>query len=199
MYKVCGLLLIVCLLNIASAGGVNIVPTTTLAAETANNTSASNQFLGSSNGKCGSGAGEQAAVDAICYIPARTRKFTSTYSRGGATPRTSTSATIRPIRSRYIMQIEDMISRGINGIFVDWYGIKCPNMTQCNHENAATIALLNEAEQHAGFEVAVSQDWGELDKYHKSQAHGGPDLGSSAMSMTTSNLLPVTCGETEGR
>ena len=33
----------------------------------------------------------------------------------------------------------------------------------------AMIALLNEAQKHPGFEVAVSQDWGELNKYRKSQ------------------------------
>ena len=168
MYKVLGLLLLVCLLNIASAGGVNIVPTTTLAAETANNTSASNQFLGSSNGNAAPGAVSKLPLTNLLYAGANTKIYVHVQPWWGD-PAHMNIGYDSADPTQVQLQIEDMISRGISGIFVDWYGIKCPKMTECTHENDATIALLNEAQKHTGFEVAVSQDWLELNKYHKSQ------------------------------
>ena len=168
MYKVLGLLLLVCLLNIASAGGVNIVPTTTLAAETANNTSASNQFLGTSNGDAAPGAVSKLPLTNLLYPGADTKIYVHVQPWWGDPAHINIGYdSANPTQVQ--MQIEDMISRGISGIFVDWYGIKCPTMTECTHENDAMIALLQEAQKHPGFEVAVSQDWGELNKYHKSQ------------------------------
>lgn len=168
VYKGCGLLLIVCLLNIASAGGVNIVPTTTLAAETANNTSASNQFPGSSNGNAAPGPVSKLPLRNLLYSGANTKIYVHVQPWWGDPAHISIGYdSADPVQVH--RQIEDMISRGIDGIIVDWYGVICTNVKQCNHENAATIALLHEAEQHSGFEVAISQDWGDLDKYPKSK------------------------------
>ncbi|MGA2962031.1 MAG: hypothetical protein ABSD96_10180 [Candidatus Korobacteraceae bacterium] len=168
MYKVFGLLLLVCLLNIASAGGVNIVPTTTLAAETANNTSASDQFPGSSNGNAAPGPVSKLPLQNLLYSGATTRIYVHVQPWWGDPAHINIGYdSADPVEVH--QQIVDMISRGINGIIVDWYGIICTNMTQCNHENAAMIALLNEAELHPGFEVAVGQDWGDLDKERKSK------------------------------
>jgi len=168
VYRVFGLWLVVCLLNIASAGGVSIVPTTTLNAETANNTSASNQFLGTSNGNAAPGAVSKLPLTNLLYPGANTKIYVHVQPWWGDPAHINIGYdSADPVQVHN--QIVDMISRGISGIIVDWYGIKCPNMTECSHENAATIALLNEAEKHPGFEVAVSQDWLEVNKYRKSQ------------------------------
>jgi hypothetical protein len=168
VYKVFGSLLVVCLLNIASAGGVSIVPTTTLAAETANNTSASNQFLGSKNGNAAPGAVSKLPLTNLLYPGANTKIYVHVQPWWGDPAHMNIGYdSADPVQVQ--LQIGDMISRGISGIFVDWYGIKCPKMTECTHENAAMIALLNEAQKHYGFEVAVSQDWGEINKYRKSE------------------------------
>ena len=54
------------------------------------------------------------------------------------------------------LQVTDMISRGIDGLVLDWYG---PQNTQ---ENNALIAIMNEAQQHSGFEFAACEDAGAL-------------------------------------
>jgi hypothetical protein len=168
VYKVFGLLLLVCLLNIASAGGVNIVPTTTLAAETANNTSASDQFPGSSNGNAAPGPVSKLPLQNLLYSGATTKIYVHVQPWWGDPAHINIGYdSADPVEVH--QQIVDMISRGINGIIVDWYGVICTNMTQCNHENAAMTALLKEAELHPGFEVAVGQDWGDLNKERKSK------------------------------
>jgi hypothetical protein len=60
------------------------------------------------------------------------------------------------------LQINDMISRGIDGLVLDWYG------PQNTHENNALIAIMNEAQQHSGFEFAACEDSGALT--------GAPDI-----------------------
>jgi hypothetical protein len=50
-------------------------------------------------------------------------------------------------------QITDMISRGIDGVVVDWYG---PN----NAIDQATQLVMNEAEKHPGFSFAIMIDAG---------------------------------------
>lgn len=49
-------------------------------------------------------------------------------------------------------QVDDMVSRGIDGAIVDWYG---PNDSL---KNRSTQMLLKEAERHSGFLFAVSVD-----------------------------------------
>lgn len=52
-------------------------------------------------------------------------------------------------------QITDMISRGIDGVIVDWYG---PN----NVIDQATQMVMHEAEKHAGFSFAIMIDAGAI-------------------------------------
>jgi hypothetical protein len=156
------------LLNVASAGGVNLVPTTTLAAETANNTSASDQFPGSSNGNAAPGPASKLPLRNLLYPGANTKIYVHVQPWWGDPAHISIGYDSAD-PAQVHRQIVDMISRGIDGIIVDWYGIECTNAKQCDHENAAMIALLNEAEQHPGFEVAVGQDWGDLNKERKSE------------------------------
>jgi len=58
-------------------------------------------------------------------------------------------------REQISRQVADMISRGIQGAIVDWYG---PNS---GAKNESTILLMKEAEQQ-NFEFAVSEDAGAL-------------------------------------
>ena len=97
-----------------------------------------------------------------CSTPAPTPKSTSTSSPGGERVHTSTSGTIPADSAEVKLQINDMISRGIDGLVLDWYG------PQSTHENNALIAIMNEAQQHPGFEFAACEDWGAL--------KGSPDV-----------------------
>jgi hypothetical protein len=52
-------------------------------------------------------------------------------------------------------QIDDMVSRGIDGVIVDWYG---PN----NAIDQATQLVMQQAEQHPGFQFAIMVDAGAI-------------------------------------
>ena len=52
-------------------------------------------------------------------------------------------------------QVKDMISRGIDGVVIDWYG---PN----NAVDEATKLVMHEAEKHAGFTFAIMIDAGAM-------------------------------------
>jgi hypothetical protein len=58
-------------------------------------------------------------------------------------------------------QINDMISRGIQGVIVDWYG------RNFAHEDQSTIAMFNESQKHSGFKFAIMEDAGALKKGNK--------------------------------
>jgi hypothetical protein len=53
-------------------------------------------------------------------------------------------------------QVEDMISRGIQGAIVDWYG------AAATLEDTGTKLLMKEAEVHPGFTFAITEDAGAL-------------------------------------
>src|SRR5205085_2445426 len=54
-------------------------------------------------------------------------------------------------------QVDDMLSRGIRGAIIDWYG---PNSTLSNN---TSLAMRNEAELRGGaFEFALTEDVGAL-------------------------------------
>src|SRR5205807_9155175 len=53
-------------------------------------------------------------------------------------------------------QVEDMISRGIDGVILDWYG---PNN---NAVDQATQPVMHEAEKHSGFSFAIMIDAGAI-------------------------------------
>src|SRR5260370_17427757 len=55
-------------------------------------------------------------------------------------------------------QLNDMISRGIDGVIIDWYG---PN----NSEDQATLSIMAEAEKHPGFTFALMVDQGAIKDY----------------------------------
>src|SRR5207248_6322072 len=53
-------------------------------------------------------------------------------------------------------QVEDMISRGIDGAIVDWYGTDHPDLGRASAE------FRDAAESHGGFSFVISEDKGAL-------------------------------------
>jgi hypothetical protein len=68
-------------------------------------------------------------------------------------------------RSQVRRQIEDMISRGIDGAVIDWYGTQRPEHMQ------VSVAFREEAENHPGFIFAISEDRGALKKCEDSHCN----------------------------
>ena len=128
---------------------------TTLAAATSNNTSASDSFAGTSNGNMQPGNVSKVSFRDLLYSGASTKIYVHVMPWWGESSHINIgydSADPAEVK----LQINDMISRGIDGLVLDWYG------PQSTHENNALIAILNEAQQHPGFEFAACEDAGAL-------------------------------------
>src|SRR5579859_8210962 len=122
--------------------GNPIVPTTTLTALRSNNTSAANSFAIQGNGNAGAGNVSKVDVHSLLYTGANTKIYAHLVLWFGGSNHmnvgySSTSAT------EVHNQITDMISRGIDGVVIDWYG---PNTSI----DQATLLVMAEAEKHPG-------------------------------------------------
>src|SRR5437868_3556545 len=137
-----------------SAGStLTITPTTTLTAETANNTGAANTFVTQSNGNLGASNVSRNSLRTLMYPGFAGKIYTHLMPWFGSTSHMNIgydSADPAEIER----QIVDMQQRGIDGVIVDWYG---PFST---HSNLATINFLHQAELHPGFELGINYDHG---------------------------------------
>jgi hypothetical protein len=153
------ILVVTLLLAVSSIGSAStyIVPTTTLAAQTSNNTSAANTFVSQTNGNRGAGNISKVDVHSLLYPGATTKIYVhvETWFGPGHHMNIGYSSTDPAQVKR---QIEDMISRGIDGLIVDWYG---PN----NSIDQATQLIKAEAENHPGFTFSVMIDQGAIQWY----------------------------------
>ena len=131
------------------------MPTTTLAAQTTNNTSAATSFVSQTNGNWGAGNVSKVDVHSLLYSGATTKVYAHLMLWFGGSNHmsvgySSTNAT------QIHNQITDMISRGIDGVIIDWYG---PN----NSIDQATKLVMAEAEKHPGFTFAIMIDQGAIE------------------------------------
>jgi Glycosyl hydrolase family 71 len=142
---------LVCLLNsVGFAGNLAIVPTTTVAAQTSNNTSTANGFLTQSDGNLGAGNISKVNLHSLLYPGASTKIYAHMVLWFGQSNHMDVgynSADAGQIKR----QIADMISRGIDGVIVDWHG---PD----NSIDDATQLVMKEAEAHPGFIFSIMVD-----------------------------------------
>jgi hypothetical protein len=133
-----------------------IVPTTTLAAQTANNTSAANSFVSQTNGNAGAANVSKVDVHSLLYSGAMTKVYAHLMVWFGGSNHMNVGYSSTDAAQVH-RQITDMISRGIDGVIIDWYG---PN----NDEDQATKLVMAEAETHPGFTFAIMVDQGAIGK-----------------------------------
>jgi PKD repeat protein len=133
-----------------------VTPDTTLAVETGNNTSAANSFQAQSNGNLGASNISKAQIKSQLYPSFNGKLYVHFMAWfGGANHMNvgyeSNNAT------QVASQVTDMMSRGVDGAIVDWYG---PNSARAD---GTTKLLRAEAEKHNGqFRFAVMEDVGAL-------------------------------------
>jgi hypothetical protein len=131
-----------------------VKPTTTLAAQTSNNTSAANSFAKQSNGNQGAGTVSKSDTHSLLYSGNTTKVYAHLMVWfGGSNHMNVGYSSTDP--AQVTRQITDMISRGINGVIIDWYG---PGSST----DQATRLVMAEAEKHPGFTFAVMVDSGAL-------------------------------------
>jgi hypothetical protein len=137
------------------AAGTYVVPTTTLAAQTANNTSAANSFVVQTNGNAGASNVSKVDVHSLLYPGATTKVYAHLLLWFGESNHMNVGySSTDPAQIHD--QITDMISRGIDGAIIDWYG---PN----NSIDQATKLVMAEAETHPGFTFAIMIDQGAIE------------------------------------
>jgi len=134
-----------------------VVPTTTLAAQTTNNTSTSATFRRQSNGNLGAGNVSKVNVHNLLYAGATTEIYAHLMLWFGGSNHMNVGYNSNDA-AQVKKQITDMISRGINGVVIDWYG---PN----NSIDQATQLVMAEAENHPGFTFAIMIDSGAIKYY----------------------------------
>jgi hypothetical protein len=133
------------------ASDISISPTTTLASQTTNNTSASSTFSGTSNNNVAPKGVSKLPIRSLLYPGATTKIYVHVQPWWGKSGHINIGYDqADPAQAR--RQVNDMISRGIDGAIMDYYG---PTST---HNNNATIALMNAAEEHSGFKFSVMED-----------------------------------------
>ena len=135
--------------------GTSVVPTTTLAAQTANNTSAPNSFASQSNGNVTPGNVSKVDVHSLLYAGAKTKIYAHLLLWFGGSNHMNVGYSSTDSVQVH-KQITDMISRGIDGVIIDWYG---PN----NSIDQATKLVMAEAEAHPGFTFAIMIDQGAIE------------------------------------
>jgi hypothetical protein len=145
--------LLLCVTSLCVAGSY-VKPTTSLADQTANNTSAANSFAKQSNGNAGAGNVSKLDVHSLLYPGATTKVYAHLMVWFGGSNHMNVgynSADAGQVHK----QITDMISRGIDGVIIDWYG---PG----NSKDDATKLVMTEAESHPGFTFAIMIDQGAI-------------------------------------
>lgn len=126
--------------------------TTTLAAQTSNNTSAASSFLTQTNGNLGAGNVSKVDIHSLLYTAATTDIYAELQPWFGDK---------RHMQVGYISwdpnqvnnQLNDMVSRGVTGVVIDWYGPADPT-------ELTTLAWLAAAQNHPGFKVMIMIDKG---------------------------------------
>jgi hypothetical protein len=133
------------------------VPTTTLAAQTSNNTSAANTFKTLSNGDRGAGNISKVDIHTLLYPGATTKVYAHMVLWFGQSDHMNIGySETNPTEVQ--SQIDDMVSRGIDGVIIDWYG---PG----NAIDRATKLVMAAAENHPGFTFAIMIDKGAIEWY----------------------------------
>jgi hypothetical protein len=151
----CGILVFtLCLASSLAAQNLPIVPTTTLIAETSNNTSAADTFAGQTNGNVAAGNVSKVDIHSLLYAGATTKIYAHFMPWWGD-PRHITVGYNSHDPVQIHRQITDMISRGVNGTIIDWYG-------PADFTDATAKLVMAEAEQHPGFTFAIMIDKGAI-------------------------------------
>jgi len=153
---------------LAACGGahtpIGAIPpaSTTLQAETGNNTSAPNSFARQTNGNAAAGNISKLPIGSLLYSGSTTKIY-ATWLGWFGQPNHMNVGYVSDTQAQVHAQVQDMISRGIAGAIADWYGVANTNI-----ENATTL-LRNEAETTSGqFQFAIMEDQGALGSAAKS-------------------------------
>jgi PKD repeat protein len=153
-----GVFCLAMLLSRSADAQLTITPTTTLSAETSNNTSASATFRAQTNGNAGPGNVSKSSIRNLLYPGSTTKIYAAVMPWFGRPDHMSigyTSSAPAQIQA----QISDMRSRGIQGAIIPWYG---PDVSI---NSATAINFMDAAQSSGNFEFSIMIDVGALLAY----------------------------------
>ena len=142
----------------AGAQSFTFTPNTTLTAESGNNTSAAGSFTAQTNGNAAPTNTSKLPTRNLLYSGSTTLIYAHFMPWFGQSNHMSVGYNSDD-PGQVKKQVDDMMSRGIQGAVIDWYG---PNKAV---ENGTTLLMKSEAESRGGqFVFAVMEDVGALNK-----------------------------------
>src|SRR5947199_7832778 len=144
--NLCALFLLLSVTGVCVAGS-SVVPTTTLAAQTANNTSAASSFPNQSNGNSAPGNASKVDVHSLLYAGATTKVYAHLMLWFGGTNHMNIGYNSTD-PAQVHRQTTDMISPGIDGVVIDWHA-------RNNSTHQATNLIITYAEQNPGYRFSL--------------------------------------------
>ncbi len=146
--------------SLLAYAGTTFKATTTLAAETTNNTSAANSFAAQTNGNIGATNISKVPIRSLLYAGSTAKiyaHFVPWFGFGDHMNVGYTSSDVAQVQK----QVNDMVSRGFDGAVIDWYGRGESSAHFLSYDHA-TQAFMQQAALHTGFTFAVMHDAGAL-------------------------------------
>jgi hypothetical protein len=142
--------------SVAYADNLVVKPTTTLAQQTSNNTSTADSFKTQVNGNIAAGNVSKLDIHSLLYPGNHTKVYAHFMAWFGTKSHMNVGYDSTS-RAQVARQVQDMISRGIDGVIIDWYG-------KGTTSDMTTLQLMKEAEAHPGFTFAIMVDTGAIKK-----------------------------------
>jgi PKD repeat protein len=146
--------------SLFASAGTTFKATTTLAAETGNNTSAADSFATQANGNIGAGNVSKVPTRSLLY-PGSTAKIYAHFVPWFGFGDHMNVGYISNDTLQVQKQVNDMVSRGLDGAIIDWYGRGTANQHFVSYDQASQT-FMHQSELHAGFNFAIMHDAGAL-------------------------------------
>jgi PKD repeat protein len=146
--------------SLLAAAGTTFKATTTLAAETANNTSAADSFATQTNGNLAAANISKVPMRSLLY-PGSTVKIYAHFVPWFGFGDHMNVGYVSNDTLQVQKQVNDMVSRGLDGAIIDWYGRGSSNKHFFSYDQAAQ-AFMRQSELHSGFNFAIMHDAGAL-------------------------------------
>lgn len=135
------------------AADLTVTPTTTLAAETGNNTSTANSFATSTNGNLGAGNVSKQPLRDLIYPGFTGQVYVNWVPWWGQSNHINVGYTEKDA-TQLNAQVVDMMSRGVDGLVVDWW--------HAGQLEINTELMLAAAANHPPFTLALMYDAAQL-------------------------------------
>lgn len=151
---------LVLLFSSAALAGTPFKATTTLAVETGNNTSAADSFTSQSNGDLGATNVSKAPIRNLLYPGSTAKVYVHLMPWFGFSNHMNVGyASNDPAQVQ--RQLNDMVSRGVDGAIIDWFGQGTLDHTFAAYSQVVED-FMTDAEQQPGFHFAIMDDAGSL-------------------------------------